>query len=697
MTESRVSAIGKKQSIRLLIALALILLLLLQSICAIGDPTNAETVDPVGHSDNCSAVLYNNTNGLPSSEANAIVQTDEGFIWIGSYSGLTRYDGSHFERMGAALGITSVVSLLADRGDRLWIGTNDSGLVLLERGKTRTWTEAEGLASNKILTLAKDGNGNLYAGTTTGISVISPDLELHTLDDPKIANAYMEHICRGSDGLIYCLTSYYDLFTLRNGEVVDYYDHKDAPIQNISAILPDPHARGKVYIGTDTSDLYYGDLSQGPDGMEHISIAPLSSVSNLCQIGNRVWICARNGIGVLDREGFHLMDGLPMDNSVNGAMADYQGNLWFTSTRQGVMKLVWNQFSDLFNRFGLPEQVVNATCMYKDRLFVATDNGLTVLDENGPVSALPLTRAVTASGQDLGGGDLLELLDGVRIRSVLRDSQGHLWLSLWGSYGLLRYDGREVTAFTVADGMTSDHIRAVCETPDGSILVACLGGADVIQGDDVIASYGQADGIENLETLSVAAAPNGDLLLGSNGGGIYVINESGVRCVGRKDGLRSGVVMRIKHDKFRNLFWLVTGNSIAFMTRDYQVTTLENFPFFNNFDLYQSSRDEMWVLGSDGIYVVPGREMAANGPISAVHYGIADGLPFTATSNSYSELTKEGDLYLAGNMGVAKVNLEAQATGAANIKQSVPYLDADGTRFYPDEEGGFSIPPAYTS
>ena len=53
-------------------------------------------VDPVTYPDRYSGVLYNNTNGMPTSEANAVAETSDGFIWIGSYSGLSRYDGNSF-------------------------------------------------------------------------------------------------------------------------------------------------------------------------------------------------------------------------------------------------------------------------------------------------------------------------------------------------------------------------------------------------------------------------------------------------------------------------------------------------------------------------------------------------------------------------------------------------------------------------
>ena len=63
-----------------------------------GVPNLTPSVDPTGRTEGFSAILYNNPNGLPTSEANAITETREGFIWIGSYAGLIRYDGNTFER-----------------------------------------------------------------------------------------------------------------------------------------------------------------------------------------------------------------------------------------------------------------------------------------------------------------------------------------------------------------------------------------------------------------------------------------------------------------------------------------------------------------------------------------------------------------------------------------------------------------------
>jgi len=682
----------KRWACCLCLLLTLAELLPVGAVNAAASADGVKTVDPVNQSDNYSAVLYDNTNGLPTAEANAIAQTSEGFLWIGSYGGLIRYDGNTFVRMDSTTGVASVVSLFVDSRDRLWIGTNDSGLALMEDGAFRIWGVDDGLGSSYVCAIAEDSDGTIYAGTTAGVAMVSPDdFSIRGVDDPRVADAYVESIRLGSDGLLYCLTNGDEFFTLRNGEVVDYVSHDDPDFPGITSILPDAEHPGMAYLATGDAGFYYGDW-KNPDKMKAMDIAPLSDVMEIQKFGDQIWICDRNGVGVLEGGTFHYMDELPMDNSVNHVMADYEGNLWFTSARKGVMKVVKNQFSDMFVRYELEPTVVNSTCMYGEQLFIGTDTGLIVLGDDSAETSVPLTSAKTASGEDLGTTDLLAYLDGVRIRSVIRDSSGRLWISTWRTKGLLRYDSGVLTAFTVEDGLLSDQVRAVSEASDGSIVAACAGGVSVIRGDQVVRSYGAEDGITNTATLSVTNAPNGDILIGSDGGGIYVIGKDGVKNIGTQDGLSSGIVMRMKHDIEKKLFWIITSNSISYLTEDYQVTTVQKFPYSNNLDLYENSKGDVWVLSSNGIYVIPSDELAANGEVKPVHYGIANGLPCITTSNSYSELTKDGDLYLSGTTGVAKVNIESSLEDVSNLKKAVPFIDADGVRIYPDKSGAFTVP-----
>ena len=694
---------GRRVLGRLLSALTLTLLLAFfsgptcyaesgMSVNASGIPNRTPSVDPTGRHEGYSAVLYNNTNGLPTSEANAITETGEGFIWIGSYSGLVRYDGNTFERMDSSLGISSVMCLYVDSRDRMWIGTNDSGVFLMEPGELRRWDKTNGLKAVNIRAITEDANGTVYIATTSGVALIDPELNVGAIEDPRLSDTYVRDIRMGCDGVIYGLTQLGDLFTVRDGKLLSFLSAEDCRVSGIIGIFPDPEKPGCLYLGTESAEVFYGELESNFASLNSISIAPLAYVESFECIDGQIWICAGNGIGNLDQGEFRMVENVPMNNSVGHVMTDYEGNLWFTSTRQGVMKIVPNQFSDVFEDCELPPTVVNSACMYGGQLFVATDSGLIVIEDGKTLDSLPLKRAVTASGKDLQADDLLTLLDGVRIRSIIRDSKDRLWISTWRKHGLLRFDRGEVTAFTPADGLFSDRVRVIHECEDGTILAANTGGVSVIEGDRVAASYGEEAGIVNTEILTVTEGWNHELILGSDGGGIYIVGPDGTRHLGTEDGLSSEVIMRIKRDDERKVFWIVTSNSFAWMTEDYEVHTVRDFPYSNNYDMVLNSRGDVWILSSNGIYVTPAEALLTNEEINPVYYGLSNGLPGIATANSYSDLTEDGELYIAASTGVVKVNIEKPFEHVDELKAAVPFVDADGVRFFPDKDGSFHIP-----
>lgn len=664
-----------------------------QTLNSSGSRNIAPSVDPLRKSEEFSAVLYNNKNGMPTSEANVIAQTSDGFLWIGSYAGLIRYDGTTFERISSTTGIANVTCLYTDSTDRLWIGTNDSGLFLMGKGYLHNWNKQDGLLSLSIRALAEDGKGNMYTSSAAGgLAMIDTDQNLTVLSDERIAGQSIPELRLGSDGLIYGFTAAGDLFNVDNGKVVTFLGHDECRIKNITSILPDPGHAGNLYVGTGASRIYYGNLQRNFTAMNLRDVSPLSTIDSIEAIHGQIWICAGNGIGVLDATGVHTLKNVPMNNSVGNVMTDYEGNLWFTSSRQGVMKIVPNHFTDLFERYNLQEATVNSTCTYGKQLFIGTDTGLIVVQNEEKVPKIPLERVVTASGEKLEADDLLEFLDGVRVRSIIRDSKGRLWISTWRKYGLLCYDGRDLIVFTPKDGLFSNQVRAVYECEDGTILVANTGGVSVIQNDVITGGYGEEAGIRNVEILTVTEGFHHELIAGSDGDGIYIISPEGTTHIGLDEGLTSEIVMRVKRSRTQNICWIVTGNSLAYMTPDHRVTTIRQFPYANNYDLYESSKGDVWVLSSTGIFVDTSEHLLADEAINPVFFGIRSGLPYMDTANSYSDLTRDGDLYIAGSSGVIKVNIEKSFANIIDLKISMPYLTADGERLYPDRKGTFNVP-----
>ena len=271
---------------------------------ASGVPNRPLSIDPTGRTEGFSAVLYDNTNGLPTSEANAIAETSEGFLWIGSYAGLIRYDGNTFERMDSTGGLTSIKCLYVDSRDRLWIGTNDNGIAGMERGELRKWGKLDGLKSAHTRAITEDQDGTIYVATTCGIATVNAEGALRMMEDEAIADANMSDLRRGSDGIIYGLTNFGELMKIQNGALVNFLTIEETQVKGLCSILPDPENPGTLYFEGADFGFYHAAYGDSLTDFEKIDIQPLSYIQGMEYIDGKVWLCSSYGIGVLDGGAF---------------------------------------------------------------------------------------------------------------------------------------------------------------------------------------------------------------------------------------------------------------------------------------------------------------------------------------------------------------------------------------------------------
>jgi Two component regulator propeller len=117
-------------------------------------------------------------DGLGNLSVNGLLQDREGFLWIGTESGLYQYDGSRFWKFGVKDGLPSefVRALTLDRDGRLWIGTRDG---LAFRGGQRTFSTVTYQQQNLTIPydsgLASSREGKVYAVTQFGVLVVKSD------------------------------------------------------------------------------------------------------------------------------------------------------------------------------------------------------------------------------------------------------------------------------------------------------------------------------------------------------------------------------------------------------------------------------------------------------------------------------------------------------------------------------------------
>ncbi|MCR4688859.1 MAG: response regulator [Saccharofermentans sp.] len=632
-------------------------------------------IEDVGYS----SVIYDASNGLPTSDVMTVMSASDGSIYVGGYSGVLRYDGLVFEKLDASLGLTSARGLFEDSLGRIWVGTNDNGVVVIDGNQTKHFTVSDGLTASSIRYFAEDPDGNIFIGTTSGVCYVTPDMTVRTPEGFDLAGERILMLDSDSDGRIYGQTSSGIIFAIDYCKVIASFTSEELGTAKITNLIDDPKSTGYIYIGTEDGYVYYGQFGHTADQMERIYIPDLGgSIHDMSYDCDRIWVSSMNGIGYVDENGhFHKLTNTLLNGGIEMSTSDYQGNIWIASSTQGLVKLVANNFVDISSRAGLEEVVTNATCLCGDKLYIGTDTGLYVINSAGEV--------VTDS--------LSSFLGNSRIRCITEDSKGNLWVASYTEgYGLVcRTSDGIIKTYKAADGMPDDQIRCVSETSDGSIIAGTNGGLAVIRDGEVIKTAGRDEGINNTVFLTVVEADDGSYMAGTDGDGIYVISPDGVSHLGRESGLTSDVVMRLIKDEERGVYWIVTSNSIEYM-RDGQIHQVTSFPQNNNYDIFFDDHGNVWVLSSYGVYCLNAEEMLNDNITDYRLYTLSNGLPYAITTNSYGSMDDKGNLYIPGRYGVVKLNINNYYAKTNTILTGVRSIYCDDTRVYPDASGVYHIP-----
>ena len=585
--------------------------------------------------------VYSNDSGLPPGTANDIVQTGDGILWIGTYAGLYRYNGREFRWMDNFSSVHNVNCLYVDNEGRMWIGTNDKGLSLcINDNITNVVDTSSGLPSNSVRCVTRSADGDYYVGTTGELQLLTLQGGLNlTGQIPEIRSAVS--ISANDFGHVAAVDADGTLFILKDGAI-----QKQLSPGGEKEIFTCVQFRedGRMYAGTSDARVLVYDLTQN-------GFAPRASYEcgepakvNSIYFDNRgdAFVCADDGIGYLDRKGvWHGIKTRSFNNSIDNMEIDYQGNLWFTSSRQGLLRLSESPFANVFSAAGMEPEVVNTVEQWDGYFYFGADSGLRIVDENEH------TRIQN---------DLTKQLEGVRIRCIRKDTDNNLWLCTYG-HGLIEVEpGGKQHVYDSGNGPVGDRVRVVIPLKDGGVAVSGNTGVFVIRERKVAESYLYGEELANSVALSLLETPEGDLLVGTDGDGLAKISGGKVAWQrGMSSGLPSGIVLRTVAAGNNRGYYIVTSNSLCYMGGDERIRELDRFPYFNNYDVFVRDDGKLFVLGSAGIYVTD--EEALLSGREDVQFELLDsrrGLIDSLTANAWNYVDGENRLYMSGDTGVIR-------------------------------------------
>lgn len=611
--------------------------------------------------------IYSSTNGLPCGEANDIAITGDGIIWIGTYAGLYRYNGREFRWMDGFDSVRNVNCLYVDEEGRLWIGTNDNGLsIVINEQVVNVIDQSQSLPANSIKDIIKSSDGYYYIGTTSSMQILTLNNGLKRLNTLSEVD-YADHLAADSKGNVAAVTNNGTLFLLQQGQILSSRQLPERQ-DTFRSCAFDPD--GYLLAATSGNEIFRFDISKGWFELADIrECSGLQNIKNMYFMENgQMFICADNGVAYIDTNGeYEKINTNDFNNSIDNMLVDYQGNLWFTSSRLGLLRMASSDFRDIYTTAGMDNRVTNTIVEWNGVYYFGTDKGM---------------DAVDLKGKHRVQNELTERFTGIRIRCMTVDDENHLWVCTH-SAGLVEYDpdGTEYV-YNKQNGLFGNKARVVTQLRDGTILASSEIGLGFFRDHQVetLLSYAGTR-ISSNTVMTMTELPDGTILAGTDGNGIAVIEDRKVtRMLTRANGLSSEVILRTVLDAKTGGVFVVTSNGLCYMNTDETIRTLDNFPYFNNYDIWIKGTDGLFVLSSAGIYTVDRNELLSGK--DEISYDLLDsrrGLNSSLTANSWTWFNDEtGELYLACDTGVFVINTNSFSSGTKVYRLSVPAIKMDG-------------------
>lgn len=481
--------------------------------------------------------------GLPQISVQAVTQTKDGYLWLGTQEGLVRFDGvgmTIYDQTGPrGLPDTFINGLFADREGRLWIGTRQ-GPAFYWQGQIRNFFNRDGYPGGAAYTFAQTPDGTVWIAGDHGVTAFNRDGFKHFGKEEGLPSESVRCLLVSQRGTLWAGTLagpvFFDGSRFVRGERMDALSEL-----RIAALLESED--GSIWFGSDQGlhRFNQGELIaySREEGLPAASVLSLSLDND-----GVVWVGSGAGLvrihegRVLDD---HTFDGHTSGLQVLSLFSDHEGNMWVGTYSHGLHRLRDGLLTPLGRPEGLPHESVRALMVDKNkRLWIGTEGGLVRLLRDGGVATegkglsnnriqclYQDERGVVWVGTRYGGLNkqvaggwehkpLTEDEKGLQVRAVIGDGRGGLWVGAF-ERGLFHIDA-EGRVSLAPFKLRSNLIYNLFLDRQKRLWIGYRGeGLDLVDNGEV-RKFGLADGLSGGTVYSFYQAENNDVWVGTNGG-----------------------------------------------------------------------------------------------------------------------------------------------------------------------------------
>jgi signal transduction histidine kinase/ligand-binding sensor domain-containing protein len=599
----------------------------------------ALALDPTQAIDSYLRTSFSKDDGLLSTVVNVILQTRNGFLWVGTGAALERFDGRHFTTIEFSpevqtIGLSRALAEGPD-GD-LWAGTL-TGVLRIPRAALdqfgrlpATVYHAGAGPADSITALQFSGDGVLWAGTDRGLyrldraafSIVLPDVSVSRIE-------------KASNGRLLIITSG-GFFEWDGARLVDHRDiaaRLGVSANQIFHVVED-HAGIRWYC-TDAGVAreVNGSIERlQPYGLH---VAPSAYRAYEDAQGN-VWLNLAGGLYRATATGYEPVPGA----HARYIYADSDGDLWLGSNGDGLVRLK-NRIARTFTKEdGLQS---NAVMTVADagggKLWIGTNcGGLSLFDGHA---------FRTYSHQDG--------LSNACVFAVALDRNNDVWVGTYGG-GLFRFHDGRFTQFSKPEGLPSDVVLYILPARDGTLWVITADGVSHMH-DGRFRNYTTADGLSNNHLFSLFQDRHGVIWVGTPSG---IDRLAGDRFVPIAQAPGAHDYRILGEDSFGWLYATAAPVGIYRIDGD-RLIGVANHLAASGMMQYQG---DLWFCG-DGISRAAPDALQRwahdlDAPLDYTHFGRGDGMMSTECSASRPILTvtSDGKLWAAMLQGLTMLDLE---------------------------------------
>jgi len=559
----------------------------------------------------------------------------------------------------------AVTALCEDSTGKLWIGTQDNGLLRYEDGVVSPFLGNGRFRFQTINSIAEDSAGALWVGTPAGLIRLKGDEQKRFTTTDGLPNDFISNVHLARSGTLW-ITTRGGMCQFRNGQIEVIAFQIQGPGRNPESLGVYEDRNGQLWAYGDT---YLVNLKDNKH-LNHFGGGDAAStrIWSLCEGRNgELWIgasgkglyCYGEDTGADENEKKFqtpTLYGGELTSDVRAICQDRQGNLWLGTYGDGLVRLQPRTVRTLDASVGLPGRA--AVCLG----FSPQGRAWIGFDRAGLYTGTP-------GGFEQFPGESSPNLQNL-VSSIYVAADSSAWVGTPGE-GLYYLEKDRYLHLTTADGLSDNSILSLAMDSDRTLWVGTMAGLNRIT-NGVVAGFGAAEGLPSEPVTAILEANNGGMWLGFGDGEVFRENRGQFHRAFKSPTVSGNAVSALCEDS-ANRIWIGTeGGRIECVIGDRNVTwDLSSGAGDKSILGIMKEQGNLWVETDNSIYSVSEKAisgwLSGEAPLTLQRIFRSESVPGSPPGYGWPRAMKspDGTLWFAMDRGVVSVDLTGASVNAS--------------------------------